>query len=53
MRGVRVVSVQVRDATVEVTLSTTVQVPLLGTFMGAPGGEPVTATASARTAVRP
>ena len=53
LRGVRVVSVRVRDRTVEVTLSTIEQVPLLGTFLGAPGGEPVTATASARTAVRP
>ncbi len=53
LAGVRVVSVLVRDGTVEVELAMTEQVPLLGTVLGRPDGESVTATASARTAVRP
>jgi uncharacterized membrane protein len=53
LRAVRVVSVLVRDGTVEVTLAMTEQVPLLATFLGRPDGELVTAAAGARSAVVP
>ncbi len=51
LHGVRVVRVRVRDGTVEVTLAMAEQVPLLGTILGHPDGEVVTATARARSAV--
>jgi uncharacterized membrane protein len=52
MNGVRVTSVSVRDGTVHVELAMTESVPVLGTLLGAPGGELVTATAIARTQVQ-
>jgi uncharacterized membrane protein len=50
--GVRVVSLRVVDGTVSVGLSRVETVPVLGTLLGTPGGEVVSADASARSAVR-
>ena len=51
LQGVRVVTVLVRDGSVEVSLALTERVPLLGTMLGHPDGVLVTATARARSAV--
>jgi len=53
LRGVRVIAVTVVAGTVEVTLAMTESVPLLGTILGHPEGELVTATARARTEIAP
>jgi Flp pilus assembly protein TadG len=52
MHGVRVAAVSVRDGIVRVGLAMTETVPVLGTLVGSPDGELVTATAVARSAVR-
>jgi Flp pilus assembly protein TadG len=52
MHGVHVTAVSVRGSAVRVELATTEPVPVLGVLLGSPGGELVTATAAARTAVR-
>jgi Flp pilus assembly protein TadG len=52
MAGVRVVTLRVTSGTVQVGLSRTESIPLLGTLLGSPGGEQVTAYAAARTSVR-
>ena len=52
VRGVRVTGVTVRDGDVRVDLAMTEASPVLGTLLGSPGGVLVTATATARTAVR-
>jgi len=53
LHGVHVVSVDVRAGTVTVTVAMTESVPLLGTVLGHPAGELVTATASARSPIGP
>ena len=53
LRGVRVTGVTVVAGTVEVSLAMTESVPLLGTILGHPEGELVTATARARTEIAP
>ena len=52
LRAVRVTRVTVRDGNVRVELAMTETSPVLGTLLGSPGGVLVTATATARTAVR-